>query len=404
MPSYHYVARDRNGKLVRGILAGVDERAVRDQLRRKDLYVTTLTVQKQAGGQQSSLFTKKKVGLNDMVVMSRQLATLVRAGLPLVDCLFTLVSQTQNSTLRSALSDIRTDVLAGSTFSDALAKHPKIFSELYQSLARAGEVAGALDETLQVAAEQLDKEQELREKVKAAFVYPIAVIVTAIGVVFFLLTFVVPVFANVYEQFHAQLPAPTLILVALSKVVRNYWYVVFACAFVGFKLFKRWAQTPRGRRAMDKFKLKMPLLGPLNRKIAISRLTRTFSAMVSAGVPILSGLQTSARVTGNVIFMEVVADAIQKVNEGVRLSVPLEQSRQFPSMVTRMIAAGEESGNLDEMLRQITTFYDRDIEYAVQRLTRMLEPLLTIVLGVIVGFVLLALYLPIFNLSKVIHR
>lgn len=155
---------------------------------------------------------------------------------------------------------------------------------------------------------------------------------------------------------------------------------------------------------MDKFKLKMPLLGQLNRKIAISRLTRTFSAMVSAGVPILSGLQTSARVTGNVIFMEVVADAIQKVNEGVRLSVPLEQSRQFPSMVTRMIAAGEDSGNMDEMLRQITTFYDRDIEYTVQRLTRMLEPLLTVVLGVIVGFVLLALYMPIFNLSKVIHR
>lgn len=404
MPSYQYVARDRSGRQVTGSLAGTDERAVREQLRRKDLFVTSITEQRQNAAPGSGGFRRRKVSLNDMVVMSRQLATLVHAGLPLVDCLHTLAGQTQNPILKQALTEVRNDVLAGSTFTDALAKHPRIFSELYQALARAGEVAGALDETLHVAAEQLDKEQELREKVKAAFVYPMAVIITAVGVVFFLLTFVVPVFANVYEQFHAKLPAPTLLLVSISKIVRGYWYLVAAGGFVGWKVYKRWSQTDKGRRTMDRIKLRLPLLGPLNRKIAIARLTRTFSAMVSAGVPILSGLQTSARVTGNTVFTDVIADTVQKVNEGVRLSVPLEQSGQFPSMVTRMIAAGEESGNMDEMLRQITTFYDRDIEYAVQRLTRMLEPLLTVVLGVIVGFVLLALYMPIFNLSKVIHR
>jgi type IV pilus assembly protein PilC len=404
MPSYQYVARDRSGKQVQGTLAGTDERAVREQLRRKDLFVTSISEQRQSAGPGAGGFRRRKVSLNDMVVMSRQLATLVHAGLPLVDCLHTLAAQTQNHLLKQALTEVRNDVLAGSTFTDALAKHPRIFSELYQALARAGEVAGALDETLHVAAEQLDKEQELREKVKAAFVYPMAVIITAVGVVFFLLTFVVPVFANVYEQFHAKLPAPTLLLVSISKLVRGYWYLVAAGGFVGWKAYKRWSQTEKGRRTVDRIKLRLPLLGPLNRKIAIARLTRTFSAMVSAGVPILSGLQTSARVTGNTVFTDVIADTVQKVNEGVRLSVPLEQSGQFPSMVTRMIAAGEESGNMDEMLRQITTFYDRDIEYAVQRLTRMLEPLLTVVLGVIVGFVLLALYMPIFNLSKVIHR
>ncbi len=402
MPSFQYLARDRAGKQVRGTLAGADERAVREQLRRKDLFVTTITEQKQAASAGGG--ARKKVSLPDMVVMSRQLATLVRAGLPLIDSLHTLAGQTTNVTLKQALVDIRTDVLAGSTFSDALGKHPKIFSELYQSLARAGEVAGALDETLHVAAEQLDKEQELKEKVKAAFVYPMAVVITAVGVVFFLLTFVVPVFAGVYEQFHAKLPAPTLLLVSASKIIRGYWWMVVIGTYVSIKVLKKWQQTDKGRYTCDKIKLRMPLLGPLNRKIAISRLTRTFSAMVSAGVPILSGLQTSARVTGNSIFMEVINDAVQKVNEGVRLSVPLEQSGQFPSMVTRMISAGEESGNMDEMLRQVTTFYDRDIEYAVQRLTRMLEPLLTVVLGIIVGFVLLALYMPIFNLSKVIHR
>ncbi len=405
MPTYEYVARDRAGKSVKGTLSAVDERAVREQLRRKDLYVTRMTTKKEAASQGNSLLQrKKKVSLNDMVIMSRQLATLVKAGLPLVECLFTLASQTQNPTLKQALIEIRNDVLAGSTFSDALAKHPKIFSELYQSLSRAGEVSGSLDETLHVAAEQLDKEQELKEKVKAAFVYPAAVVFTAVGVVFFLLTFVVPVFADVYKQFNAELPGPTRMLILFSTLIRSYWYIVAAGVFVGWKVYKRWSKTNKGRRICDTIKLKMPLLGSLNRKIAISRLTRTFGAMVSAGVPIISGLQTSARVTGNVIYVDIVNDAAQKVNEGVRLSLPLEQSGYFPSMVTRMIAAGEESGNMDEMLKQVTSFYDRDIEYAVQRLTRMLEPMLTIVLGLIVGVVLLALYMPIFNLTKVIHK
>jgi type IV pilus assembly protein PilC len=404
MPSYQYVARDRSGKQVNGTLSGSDEQAVREQLRRKELYVTTVNLQKQSGSQSFSMFTKKNVPLGDMVVMSRQLATLVRAGLPLVECLSTLAGQTSNHLLKSVLTDIRNDVLAGSTFSDALSKHPKIFSELYQALAKAGEMAGALDETLQTAADQLDKEQELKEKVKSAFVYPIAVLFTAGGVVFFLLAFVVPVFAKVYDQFHAQLPGPTQALITVSAIITGYWYIVIAVSFAAVKLFKRWAATQKGRRTCDLMKMKMPLLGMLNRKIAISRLTRTFGAMVAAGVPILSGLQTSARVTGNVIFMEVVNDACQKVNEGIRLSVPLEQCGQFPSMVTRMISAGEESGNLDEMLRQITLFYDRDIEFAVQKLTRMMEPLMTVVLGLLVGFILLALYMPIFNLSKVIHK
>lgn len=404
MPNFEYLARDRTGKLIQGNLAGADEQSVREQLRRKELFVTTIASKKQASGQSFEWFKKKGVPLGDMVVMSRQLSTLVGAGLPLVESLLSLIGQTQNPMLKAALLDIRNDVLAGSTFSDALAKHPKIFSDLYQSLSKAGEIAGALDETLQTAAEQLDKEQELKEKVKSAFVYPIAVLVTATGVVAFLLTFVVPVFAKVYNQFHAPLPAPTQLLITISMVIHSFWYIVIAAGYIGFKVFKKWQATEKGRRKCDLWKIKMPLLGQLNRKIAIARLTRTFGAMVSAGVPIISGLQTSAKVTGNTVFMDVVTDACQKVNEGVKLSEPLEQSGQFPSMVTRMISAGEESGNLDEMLRQITNFYDRDIEYAVQKLTRLMEPIMTVVLGGVVGFILLALYMPIFNLSKVLHR
>src|SRR5258706_4358212 len=403
MPSFSYVARDRVGKQVNGLLAGADERAVRDQLRGKGLFVTTITEQRQVNGR-ANAGAKKKVKLGDMVIMSRQLATLVHAGLPLVECLYILAGQTTNLSLKATLTEVRSDILSGSTFSDALGKPPKIFSELYQALSRAVETAGALDEPLQVAADQLDKEMQLRENVKAAFVYPTAVVIVAFGVVTFLLIFVVPVFAGVYEQFHAVLPAPTLLLVTMSKIITHYWWMVIICTVLFLRAEKKWAQTEKGRRTCDKIKLKLPLLGSLNRKIAISRLTRTFSAMVSAGVPIISGLQTSARVTGNTVFQDVIKDAVQAVNEGVKLSVPLEQSGQFPSMVTRMISAGEESGNMDEMLRQVTTFYDRDIEYTVQTLTRLLESIMNADLCAIVGFVLLALYMPIFNLSKVIHR
>src|SRR5687768_4040236 len=239
MPSFQYSARDRAGKQISGTLAGTDERAVREQLRRKDLFVTTIQEQKQNAGQAGG-GGSKKVTLNDMVVMSRQLSTLVRAGLPLVESLYTLAGQTTNPTLKNVLNEIRQDVLSGSTFSDALAKHPKVFSELYQSLAKAGEVAGALDETLTVAAEQLDKEQELKEKVKAAFVYPAAVVVTAAGVVFFMLVFIVPVFANVYSQFKADLPAPTQLLVTASFIIRTYWWATFGSVFLFVRFIKKW--------------------------------------------------------------------------------------------------------------------------------------------------------------------
>jgi type IV pilus assembly protein PilC len=403
MPTYQYAARDKSGKSVAGTLAAADERSVRDQLRRKDLYVTRISTPRQSSGA-LTLGSQRKVGLNDMVVMSRQLATLVRAGLPLVQCLDAIISQTQNRALKAALTEIRGDVLAGSTFSESLAKHPRVFSELYQALSRAGELAGALDDTLHTAAEQLDKEMELKEKVKSAFVYPIAVMITAVGVVSFMLVAVVPVFAKVYDQFHAELPLPTKVLVLASGIVVNYWWLCILALIVSFRALILWMKTDNGRRICDRVKLKLPLVGSLNRKVAISRLTRTLSAMVAAGVPLLSGLQTSARVTGNSVFTDVVTDAVQRVNQGAKLSAPLEDCGQFPSMVTRMIAAGEESGNMDEMLRQITMFYDRDIDYAVQRLTRMLEPLLTVALGAIVGFILMALYMPVFNLSKVLHK
>jgi type IV pilus assembly protein PilC len=407
MPTFSYTARDRAGQQSTGVIAAKDPTEVREVLRNKDLFVTQIKEKsgpsQGSGGGLFSAFSKKKVKLTDMVVMSRQLATLVRAGISIVECLYAVAEQTENPVLKHTLSDIRLDVLTGSTLTDAMRKHPKVLSETYTSLVQAGETGGVLETTLEIAATQFDQEAELREKVKAAFVYPIIVLVASVGVVFFMLVFIVPVFAKVYEQFHAQLPAVTQLLVTMSFVIVHYWWMVLLCGIGIVMAFKRYIQTPTGRKIFDQIMLKLPLLGKLNRKIAVSRFTQTFAGAIKAGVPILRALAISAQTSGNVIIMDAIKKVANFVKEGATLSVPLEQTGQFPPMVTRMVSAGEQSGNLDTMLEEITKFYNRDIEYTVGKLTRIMEPAMTVVVGGIVLFVLLALYMPIFNLTNVVR-
>jgi type IV pilus assembly protein PilC len=407
MPTFSYTARDRAGQQSTGVIAAKDPTEVREVLRNKDLFVTQIKEKsgpsQGSGGGLFSAFSKKKVKLTDMVVMSRQLATLVRAGISIVECLYAVAEQTENPVLKHTLSDIRLDVLTGSTLTDAMRKHPKVLSETYTSLVQAGETGGVLETTLEIAATQFDQEAELREKVKAAFVYPIIVLVASVGVVFFMLVFIVPVFAKVYEQFHAQLPAVTQLLVTMSFVIVHYWWMVLLCGIGIVMAFKRYIQTPTGRKIFDQIMLKLPLLGKLNRKIAVSRFTQTFAGAIKAGVPILRALAISAQTSGNVIIMDAIKKVANFVKEGATLSVPLEQTGQFPPMVTRMVSAGEQSGNLDTMLEEITKFYNRDIEYTVGKLTRIMEPAMTVVVGGIVLCVLLALYMPIFNLTNVVR-
>lgn len=407
MPTYNYTARDRSGHITRGVMAATDIRQVREQLRQKDLYLTSI---RQKGRERDStmetagFFMRCRVKLNDMVVFSRQFATLVGSGMPIVECLFTVAAQTENRYLVSVINEVRKDVLSGITLTEAMSRHPNVFSELYIALVRAGEAGGVLEETLETAARQLDKEAELREKVRSAFVYPTLVVAAAVGVVAFLLTFVIPVFANVYTQFNARLPTITLALIATSDFTIHYWWIIVPALVVMFYLLRLWVQTERGKRMFDRLKLKLPFLGKLNRKIAIARFTRTLAAMVRAGVPILGALGVSGRTSGNTVIIEAVTKVAQFVKEGAKIWIPLEQTGEFPTMVTRMIASGEESGNLDEMLEKLSDFYDRDIEYTVGRLTRLLEPLMTVIVGGIVLFVLLALYSPIFNLTRVIKK
>lgn len=405
MATFSYVARDMEGKPVTGLLTATDERMVREQLRRNNLFVTSVEAQGAArsSGAAGSFF-KKKVKLYDLVVYSRQLSTLVRAGLPLTQAFHAMEEQTKNETLREATNELRRDIAAGSTLTAAMKRHPKVFSELYVSLAEAGELGGMLDTTLDTAATQMDTEMEIREKVKSAFVYPIAVVTVAVGVVLFLLGYVVPIFAQVYKQFHAELPAITESLVVVSAILTNprimgpiaLFCILFVIACIRFN------RTYKGRRFFDNLKISMPLFGPLVEKMSLARISHTLSALTDSGVPLIRALGTSGRVSGNALLMDALADVSVKIQQGKTLGATMAETKRFPLLMTRMIAAGEESGNLGEMLKQVAHFFDREVDYGVKRIMTLIEPILTVGLGIVVGFILMALYLPIFKLGSVI--
>lgn len=405
MPTFIYTARDRNGNPIQSEIISADVGSLREQLRERDLYLTSVSM-KNAGdetGAQTRM-RKGRVRIDDMVVMSRQLASLVRAGLPINESLNTCAMQSESQYLREVLQQVRRDILGGNNFADAVARHPRIFPELYVALIRAGEAGGVLEETLETAAEQFDREAALRMKIKEAATYPILVVFVTIFVVAFMVLFIVPKFADAYKQMPkgGDLPAVTLALVQVSEfVVKPLVDVVVAVLIAVFVLLGRqYVTTYNGRRRWDNFKMKVWLFGKLNRKIAIARLTRTLCAMVRAGVPLIQALAISARVSNNAIIIDAMSRVAESVQQGARLWAPMEQSGEFPPMVTRMIAAGEESGNLDEMLIELTRFYERDIEYTVAKLTRLMEPLMTIMVGVVVLFIVLALYMPIFNIAR----
>ncbi len=404
MPTFTYTARDRSGAQQTGTSTAASMGELKSQLREKNLFVTDAREQaaNETGKAQGGLFSRRKVKLGDMVVMSRQLATLVRAGLNITECLYSVAGQTENATLADTLTQVRLDVLTGSTLAGAMRKHPRVFNEMYVSLVDAGEAGGLLDKTLETAAVQFSEEADLREKVKAAFTYPLLVMVAAVGVVAFMLVVIVPVFAQVYKQFGSQLPIVTQSLVLVSAIVVNYWWGVILTAIGLFFGIKYANKTPRGRLLFDRIKLKLPLLGKLVRKMAVARFTQTFAGMSSAGVPILRGLAISANTSGNVVIQNAIRDVAEQVQQGRGLAVPMENTKEFPLMVTRLIAAGEQSGNLDEMLNEITLFYNRDIAYTVDKLTKLMEPIMTIVVGMLVLFILLALYMPIFSLGQVV--
>jgi len=401
LPEYVWTGINKRGDKVSGILEGVNEAAIEQILTRQGIKVLKVKPRPKHISEYLP-FLSPRVKLPEIVIFTRQLATMINAGVPIVQALDILRDQTGNITFKKTLREVREDVKAGQTLSEALSKHPKIFDELIVSLTRAGETSGALDVIMNRLADYLEKIMALKRKIKGVMVYPIAVISFAIIVVMVMLVYVIPVFANMFKDAGLKLPLPTLIVINISTALRSYihWIIIgfILLAFIIVRIRK----TERGRLATDRFLLRVPVIGDLIRKASIARMCRTLSTLLGNGVPILDSIQIVARVAGNRVIERAILYAREEVSRGRGLADPVEETRVFPLIVPRMIAVGETTGALDQMLGKVADFFEDEVDRTVEALTSLLEPLFIIVLGVIIGGLLVAMYLPIFQIGQVI--
>lgn len=405
MPLYRYRARDNDGALFAGTMEAVRKEGVADQLSGMG-YIPVL-IEEQAPSRLSgidlnALFTK--VTPQDLIVFSRQLATLMSAGIPFIQGLLTLEKQSENPLLKAAISQVRRDVEGGSSFSDALARHPKIFSKLYVSMIRAGEAAGILDEILNRLALLAEHEAETRERVKTAVRYPMIVVIAISGAFAFLVTFVIPKFAAIFAQFKTALPLPTRILININYVVQHYWYLIIIgiALLVGGVIW--YLRTPGGRWQWDRLKLKLPVFGLLFQKVALSRFARIFSAMQKSGLSMMLTLEIAGETVGNVVISRVMEKMGDSLRDGKGLTAPMETSGLFPPLVIQMMSVGEETGQLDTMLNKVSDYYDTDVEYALRNLSTMIEPILLLFVGGMVLFLALGIFLPMWNMMSLFKR
>ena len=403
MATYTYTARPERGAPITGVIQGDSKAAVAADLRRRGLTVLSLDEKKGLGDLNDLLEGLTKIKLRDKVVFSRQFATMINAGLALLRALFILEEQTQNPRLRKIITAVRQDVEAGMPFSDAIEKHPVAFDRLYVSMVRAGEIGGVLDQTLDRLATQLEKDDSLRRSIKSAMTYPMLIGVFAILVLFGLIIFVIPIFAGMYNDLGGQLPLLTRIMVGLSDFMRAFWFVVFPAIFLAVYGLRRLKRTPQGTAAWDRLKLRLPMkIGPIIQKIAVARFSRTLATLVSSGVPILQAIEITGKTSGNTVIERAMEDVKEQIKSGESIARPLEKVPVFPPMVTQMIAIGEETGALDTMLHKVADFYEDEVDAAVKSLTSILEPIMMIFIGGIVGLVVVSMYLPIFNLFKLV--
>ncbi len=409
MPAFQYTARDLKGRSVEGSLAAGDEVDLRNILRGNDLFLTstkgggTLATASSTSSGATSAAKRAPAGkpsLQDMVIAIRQMATMIRAGMPMMQALEVLGSQATRPVLQFVFYDLQVSIGSGQSLASSMRQFPDVFNPLILALVDAGETAGTLDATLEVAAAQLDREAVLKMKVKAAMLYPQLVVYACFGTIAAMMLLVVPVYVNIYQQLHAKLPAATQILVTASGIFVHGWWLMLLVALGCRFGFKKYRGTAEGGKQIDTIALKLPVIGPILRKIAIARFVQTLSGAFKGGIPVLNSLTISANTANNAVIKNAVVVCAQNVRDGSRISHELELSGEFPIMVTRMMAAGEASGNIELMLDEINRFYERDVEFAVDRLARMIEPAMTLLVGGIVLLVLLGLYSPIFNLGK----
>ena len=403
MALYTYRALDKQGEIVQDKLEGAGEMAVAHELRQQGLLV--IDVKEQSVGQKDILEPFKRIKLGDLVVFSRQLATMINAGLAIVRALYVLYEQTENPKLKDVVVAVRKDVEAGSSLSEALEKHPEVFSRLYVEMVKAGEIGGILDGVLLRVADQLERDQDLRRKVRSAITYPMVVLVLAILAASFMLIFIVPVFATMFQDLGGTLPLPTRITMAISEILTSIFGVlVYAGMALAVVAFLRWKKSEKGRKVWGRAVLRIPAkIGDVVRKVALARFARTLATLGAAGVPILQAIEITATSSGNWVVESSLLKSRDAIREGIPLYKPLEAEPVFPPMVTRMIAVGEQTGDIDGMLTKIAEFYESEVDAAVKALTSIIEPLMIVVVGGIVGAIVISMYLPMFEIFNLIE-
>jgi type IV pilus assembly protein PilC len=395
MPTFEWKGTGRNGQNAQGTLVADSKDAVVAMLRRQQVVVTAV---KEKGKEIAVPKMGGKVPAQLIAIFTRQFSVMIDAGLPLVQCIEILGGQQENKNFKRALITIRQDVESGSSLADAMRKHPKVFNDLYTNMVAAGEAGGILDTILQRLAAYIEKAVKLNSQVKSAMIYPVAVISIAIIVVAVILWKVIPVFASLFAGLGATLPLPTRVVIVLSNFIADYWWLIGITVFTVVFSLKRYHETQKGKRVLDGILLKMPIMGDLMRKIAVARFCRTLSTLTSSGVPILDGLQITARTAGNSIVEDAIMATRKSVEEGKTISEPLGDTDVFPTMVVQMIAVGEQTGALDTMLSKIAEFYEDEVDTAVAGLMKLLEPILIAFLGVAIGGIVIAMYMPMFTL------
>jgi general secretion pathway protein F len=421
VPVYAWKGLNAAGKAVGGTKDADSAKGLRLVLRRDGVFVTEHREMLSAGGKaQSKLvattaggdavpFYKRQIDVSgllqsvkpqEVAVFTRQLATLLRAGIPLAEALSALSEQSDNKKFEAVLTGVRQKVNEGGSLADTLQQHPKIFPELYTNMVRSGEAAGNLDAVLSRLAEFLDAQHQLRSKVSSAMTYPIIMMVLGSGIMGLLMVVVVPQITSIFQDQGKNLPWNTSLLIFVSDTLASYWWLLAVAGGLAYWGFKRWVGKPKGRLAMDRLKLRLPLLGPLNRYVAVARFARTFSTMLAAGVPVLTALEIVKRVLNNVVLEKVIEEARESIREGESITNPLKRSKQFPSMMVHMISVGERSGQLESMLENVAVAYERDVDGKVARLTTVLSPLLIVMMAMGVGFIVMSIIQPIMDMQN----
>jgi len=413
MPVYAYKGLNQGGRNVSGIIDADTAKGARLKLRRTGVFPTELTEEQRRGSVASSAASTlsninlgqyfERVKPADLALTTRQLATLVGAGLPLVDCLSALIEQVETSRLKRILSHVREQVTEGGTLADAMNQHPRVFDNLFVSMVRAGEASGALDVVLLRLADYTENYSVLRDKVQSALTYPILMAVVSSGILLFLLSYVVPKITKIFTEMKADLPAMTIILLAVSNFMQNYWWAFVGAVGFAFIAVRLSMRTPAGRLRYDRYVLNVPYFGKLIRKVALARFSRTLSTLLTSGIGLLQSLDIVKNVVSNTVLSQAIEDARNSIREGQSIAPPLKRSGLFPSMLIHMIAVGEKSGELEQMLSKAADTYDNEVDASIASLTSIMQPVMTLLMGGVVLFIVLAILLPIFTLNELVR-